>query len=118
MWATRLDPGAHHPVHNHPNSWLSGVYYPTNFDGEQGNLMFYDPRPAATVFKANTSIVSNIQTSNTFSIIPKKGRLVIFPSWLWHGVSSVFKSTRYSISFDLIPKGLLGLAGVETRIIL
>ena len=43
-WANINPPGSYHPTHNHPNNYLSGVYYVTA--AETGShLLFQDPRP-------------------------------------------------------------------------
>lgn len=119
MWATRLSEGATHPMHNHPNSWLSGVYYPTEYTGYDGELMLHDPRPAASMFIPNKMTgATNRYISNTFSITPKKGRMILFPSYLWHGVHTIRGKNRWSIAFDILPKGMLGRSGVENRVTL
>ena len=117
MWATRLSYGATHPMHNHPNSWMSGVYYPTDYPGHDGDLMFYDPRPAASMFSPNKMPgASNKFISNTASVRPVKGRLVLFPSYLWHGVHTIKSNSRWSMSFDSNPVGLLGPSGASNKI--
>ena len=43
-WANINPPSAYHPTHNHPNNYLSGVYYVAV--PETGtHLIFQDPRP-------------------------------------------------------------------------
>ena len=119
MWATRLSHGATHPMHNHPNSWMSGVYYPTQYPGHDGELMLHDPRPAASMFVPNKMPgASNRHISNTFSFRSQKGRMILFPSYLWHGVHTIRSDSRWSMSFDILPKGMLGKSGVENRVIL
>lgn len=117
MWATRLSNGSNHPIHSHPNSWISGVYYPTDYTGRNGDIMFYDPRPAASVFQADvSSLGDNILNSHTFAVKRQKGRLLLFPSWLWHSVHTVYGEDRYSISFDSLPSGFLRASGVDNKI--
>lgn len=117
MWATRLSEGSYHPIHSHPNSWISGVYYPTEYSGKNGDIMFYDPRPAATVIQVDVSVLGeNHLNSHTFAVKRQKGRLLFFPSWLWHSVHSIYGEDRYSISFDILPKGMLKSSGVDIRV--
>src|SRR5690349_15562526 len=47
-WANVNPPGGHNPAHQHPNNFLSGVYYVSIPDGE-GRISFEDPRPQAQV---------------------------------------------------------------------
>ena len=98
--------------HTHPNSIISGVYYPSvsepdkmgeiNFirtDG--GEYYIADMYIKGYLNDANQS--SHIYTSASKCRIPKDGLLLLFPSWLHHDVSSnLSKSERYSISFNYI----------------
>jgi uncharacterized protein (TIGR02466 family) len=43
-WANINAPGAGHRVHNHPNNYLSGVYYVRTHAGAD-SINFLDPRP-------------------------------------------------------------------------
>lgn len=100
MWATRLRKYGDHPVHSHPDSVLSGVYYVNELTEGVGSLYFIDPRPAAHVV-TNFSTDPNPASKQQFMVTPQQGTLYIFPSWLWHGVTqNLSDSERISISFD------------------
>ena len=43
-WANVNPPGSYHPMHHHPNNYLSGVYYVAVPEGGP-SLVFQDPRP-------------------------------------------------------------------------
>jgi len=43
-WANINPPGAYHPTHNHPNNYLSGVYY-VAVPAAGSRIQFQDPRP-------------------------------------------------------------------------
>ena len=58
--------------HTHPESFIAGTFYLSKRN--QGNLVFEDPRDGV------------IGTERSFSIKPLKNRLVLFPSWIKHGV--------------------------------
>lgn len=47
-WAVVNGPGASNTVHNHPNCFLSGVYY-VEAPPDCGDLFFLDPRAAAVM---------------------------------------------------------------------
>lgn len=100
-WANVNPPGSYHPTHNHPNNYLSGVYYVAV--PETGtHLVFQDPRP---VLIAPATRTLNRITSNASVAQPKPGRMVIFPSWLRHHVPSNEGTTdRISIAFNLMFK--------------
>jgi hypothetical protein len=34
---------------------------------------------------------------------PKRGRLAIFPSYLWHGTNKFGGGERMSVAFDMVP---------------
>ena len=83
--------------HRHGDSLLSLAYYvkvPKNDDG--GSIYFVDPRVAAISRKPpvrmnkdlRKDIISFGKTHNQgkYMIKPKEGMLIIFPSWLEHGV--------------------------------
>ncbi len=98
-WANVNPPGSYHPTHNHPNNFLSGVYYvavpeiPTD-------LVFQDPRPISIM--PWTGKQSRI-TSNAALQQSQPGRMVVFPSWLRHHVVTNEGTTeRISLSFNLM----------------
>ncbi|WP_422000079.1 TIGR02466 family protein [Reyranella sp.] len=98
-WANINPPGSYHPTHNHPNNYLSGVYYVAVPDAGS-HLVFQDPRPLAMT-PATTKPTRF--TSNASLALPQPGRMVIFPSWLRHHVPSNEGTTeRISIAFNLM----------------
>lgn len=98
-WANINPPGTYHPTHNHPNNYLSGVYYVAS--PESGTaLVFQDPRP--TSIAPWTGKLTRI-TSNAAVQQPQPGRMVIFPAWLRHHVPTNDGPTdRISIAFNLM----------------
>jgi uncharacterized protein (TIGR02466 family) len=49
-WVNVSAPGARHRVHNHPNSYLSGVYYVQTQQGAD-TINFLDPRPQTAIVR-------------------------------------------------------------------
>jgi uncharacterized protein (TIGR02466 family) len=100
-WANINPPGSYHPTHNHPNNYLSGVYYVAV--PERGpELVFQDPRPISIM---PWSGKLNRITANAAAEQAVPGRMVIFPSWLRHHVpSNEDAHERISISFNLMFK--------------
>ena len=98
-WANVNPPGAYHPMHHHPNNYLSGVYY-VDVPEVGCDLIFQDPRPVSIM--PWTQKLSPI-TANAAAEQAQPGRMVIFPSWLRHHVpSNEGTRERISISFNLM----------------
>lgn len=95
-WSVKLNKSGFHNPHFHPAGWLSGVFYvevPKDLSKGQGWLEFG---------RAN---IPNIVQDAEYTICPKPGRLVLFPSYVWHGTRA-FESdaTRMTVAFDVVPK--------------
>lgn len=112
IWANVNARHAYNNVHNHPNSLLSGVYY-LQAEPASGDLLIVDPRRQAWV-KQPEYTERNPMNSAVHTIPPEVGRLMIFPSWLDHGVNANLSDTdRISMSFniDLVHEQMLGSGG-------
>jgi uncharacterized protein (TIGR02466 family) len=72
--------------HQHPGVAFSCVYY-VKGSRESGNLEFVNPNNVQpwTIDKKHIAHYNSF-TSNTFHTTPEQGKLVIFPSWLYHYV--------------------------------
>jgi uncharacterized protein (TIGR02466 family) len=87
-------------VHNHPNSILSGVYY-VQAPENSGGIFFRDPRESAHIFLPPVAEISP-WTLQKVTYKPTEGRMLIFPSWLMHGVEpNLSDRDRVSISFNI-----------------
>jgi uncharacterized protein (TIGR02466 family) len=98
-WANINPPGTYHPTHNHPNNYLSGVYY-VAVPETGSHLVFQDPRPVMIMPRSGRlgRVTANAAVSQ-----PQPGRMVVFPSWLRHHVPSNEGTTeRISIAFNLM----------------
>lgn len=94
-WTTRLRDGGYHLNHVH-RGWISSAYYVAlpECGGEEGWLKFGEP-PFDMGFDAPARRM----------IEPKVGRLVLFPSYMWHGTVPFRSSqTRTTIAFDILPR--------------
>lgn len=97
MWVNKTLNGGHHPTHYHPNSYLSGVFY----FGEGGDICFKDPVDK----RLSQIMVQNELETLHFCHPPKRGLLLIFPSWLHHGTKNNHTDERWSLSFNSLPNG-------------
>lgn len=108
MWANVNKLGQQHPYHTHSNSILSGVLYLKAPLGA-GKTYFSDPRPAAKVLSLPyEDPIAEWMSSNDWGHEAEVGTMLIFPSWLPHGVDySAFdlEKDRVSLSFNTMIRG-------------
>jgi len=100
-WATVLAPGAEHRVHDHPNNFLSGVYYLRTHAGAD-TINFHDPRSQAGVIRPP---VTELTAENTEQVVVRvqDGTLLLFPAYLRHSVdANASQQDRISISFNIM----------------
>ena len=100
-WANLNAPGAGHPVHTHPNNYLSGVYYVLIQPGAD-TINFLDPRPQTGIIHPP---VTALTAENTDQVVVRitSGTLLIFPAWLQHAVDpNRSDRLRVSIGFNLM----------------
>lgn len=98
-WSVSLRPGGFHKDHFHPQGWLSSAFYVEVPDqaldagDRQGWIRFGQPPLAATPPLPPEHYVR-----------PQPGRLVLFPSYMWHGTEPfTTNERRMTIAFDVIP---------------
>lgn len=102
-WLSIKYPGQHHTSHSHPNSLISGVFYYGDIQNETPQIEFLD-----AVLSVNTSRIAprykkGVDTSKV-KINLEPGLLLLFPSYLHHGVSmNNTNSARTSVAFNSIP---------------
>jgi uncharacterized protein (TIGR02466 family) len=98
-WSVRLRPGGFHRDHFHPEGWLSSAFYVETPDAaldtpdRQGWIRFGQP-----------PYVTQPPLPADHYVRPKPGRLVLFPSYMWHGtVPFTTDEARMTIAFDAVP---------------
>ena len=99
-WSVRLRKSGSHVNHFHNRGWLSSAFYvqlpPSVESGDAahpGWIQFGEP-PAHL----------DTQLGPRRVVQPKAGRLVLFPSYMWHGtVPFADETPRITIAFDAIP---------------
>ena len=100
MWSIINKKDASNARHIHSNNYLSSAYYvraPKNC----GNIVFHDPRSVTTFRYPKIAKPNNLNT-NVFSVEPKEGLLVLFPSYLYHSVDlNRSGEERIVISFNI-----------------
>ncbi len=96
-WSVRLRPGGRHVDHIHTEGWLSSAFYvdlppAVAAGGREGWIKFGEPPwPVAGLGPEHW-------------VRPEPGRLVLFPSYMWHGTAPFGGDTpRLTLAFDVIP---------------
>ncbi len=99
-WSVELRRNGFHVNHFHPEGWLSSAYYvsvPREVDDAQarsGWLKFGEPRLPVPGLTADHFVQ------------PREGRLVLFPSYMWHGTNAIRgDEPRLTVAFDAVPRG-------------
>lgn len=100
-WANLNPKGAVHHSHNHPNNYLSGVYYVQVAPGSDA-IQFHDPRSQVTMIAPRVKTY-NLHNSVVANVRVRAGQLIIFPAWLVHSVAAnMSDELRVSISFNIM----------------
>lgn len=103
-WSVRLHGGGFHVNHVHPEGWISSSFYVDVPDGtasdkdQKGWIKFGEPP-----FKVPDGSGGFMGAEHV--IAPKAGRLVLFPSYMWHGTIPIDEGkTRMTLPFDAVPE--------------
>ena len=104
MWANMSKAANRHALHPHGNSYMSGVLY-LSTPKDCGNIGFKDPRQGNEIIVPDYT-EDSIFKNRTIEVEPKKGLLLMFPSWLYHWTKPhVDNFDRWNISFNVLPTG-------------
>ena len=105
-WLNKNPKGTSHHEHAHPNSLISGVWYP-QVNEQTPPIHFTKPYYSSQIELAPKQY--NNYNSSTFLMPIDPGSLILFPSYLRHSVPPNQSDTeRISISFNTWPKGNFG----------
>ncbi len=95
-WSVRLENAGFHTDHVHPQGWFSSALYVAlpetlghSEDGHAGWLSLGEAR----------DLVPGLAPLRL--VEPKPGRLVLFPSTMWHGTRPFSKGERLTVAFDI-----------------
>ena len=100
MWSVINKKNASNARHIHSNNYISAAYY-VKAPKNGGDIVFHDPR-SVTTFRYPKIAERNTLNSNIFTIQPKEGLLVLFPSYLYHSVDfNRSEEERIVISFNI-----------------
>jgi hypothetical protein len=108
MWVNVLDGGGVQAMHNHANSFISGVVYLTPSHADSQTVFFKSAGGTDFVFKNEHADITPTPFNGDrwISPSPSPGDLVLFPSYLLHAVPPNRGERRITMSFNAIPGGL------------
>lgn len=99
-WSSRLRDCGYHDNHFHQKGWISSAYYIALPDAvndaqkKEGWIKFGEP-----------SFDAGISDPVRRAVKPQGGKLVLFPSYMWHGTVPFHSSqSRTTLAFDAVPK--------------
>lgn len=93
-WSVRLTDRGHHVEHVHPAGWISSAFYvavpEAGQAGDRAGWLTLGDAPAL-----------GVPLPPIAEIEPKPGRLVLFPSFLWHRTRAFPAGERLTVAFDI-----------------
>jgi uncharacterized protein (TIGR02466 family) len=105
MWVNVLDTGGRQAMHNHANSFISGVVYLTPTHPDSRTVFMKSPGGVEFSFKNDHAGVETgpYNADKWVSPQPEPGDLVLFPSYLMHAVPLNPGPRRITMALNAIP---------------
>jgi uncharacterized protein (TIGR02466 family) len=108
LWVNMMRAGGRQSIHNHANSFISGIVYLTA-SHPSASTVFTRALGGPTFVFSNrhaTSTVGPFNADQWISPVPEAGDLLIFPSGLLHEVPTNRGEARATLAFNAIPSRL------------
>lgn len=98
-WSVRLTSGGYHTDHVHQRGWMSSAFYV-----DVPPVMTPEVSHAGWLRLGRPGITTKPELAPDYRVKPEPGKLVLFPSYMWHGVDP-FESNqhRLTVAFDIVP---------------
>jgi uncharacterized protein (TIGR02466 family) len=108
MWVNVLNTGGHQAMHNHANSFISGVVYLTPTHPDSQTVFMKSPGGIDFQFRNDhaATIQNQFCADKWISPAPQPGDMVLFPSYLMHAVPPNPGARRITLAFNAIPARL------------
>lgn len=108
MWVNLLDTGGRQAMHNHANSFISGVAYLTPTHPSSRTVFMKSPGGTDFSFKNDHAdvVTGPYNAEKWISPQPEPGDIVLFPSYLMHAVPPNPGERRITLAFNAIPARL------------
>jgi uncharacterized protein (TIGR02466 family) len=105
MWVNVLDTGGRQAMHNHANSFVSGIVYLTPTHPGSQTVFMKSPGGHDFSFRNDHAGVEQgaYNADKWQSPAPSPGDLVLFPSYLMHAVPPNQGARRITMAFNAIP---------------
>jgi Putative 2OG-Fe(II) oxygenase len=105
MWVNVLDTGGRQAMHNHANSFISGVIYLTHTHADSRTVFMKSPGGTEFSFRNDHKGVTTgpYNADKWISPQPEPGDLLLFPSYLMHAVPHNPGERRITLAFNAIP---------------
>ncbi|MES1209631.1 MAG: TIGR02466 family protein [Pseudomonadota bacterium] len=108
MWVNVMDTGGRQAMHNHANSFISGVVYLTPTHPGSQTVFMKSPGGIDFMFrndhKGNTP--NEFSADKWISPAPDPGDVILFPSYIMHAVPPNQGARRITLAFNAIPTQL------------
>ena len=108
MWVNFLDHGGHQAMHNHANSFISGIVYLTSSHPSSCTVFMKSPGGYDYTFRNDHKGISynKYNSDKWISPTPHPGDLLLFPSYVLHAVPPNQGEKRITLAFNAIPSRL------------
>jgi tetratricopeptide (TPR) repeat protein len=98
-WSCRLRSSGFHSNHVHAQGWISSAYYVSLPD-----VVADESRQQGWLKFGESSIGLSERDRPERTVKPEVGKLVLFPSYFWHGtVPFASQDARLTVAFDVVP---------------
>jgi tetratricopeptide (TPR) repeat protein len=97
-WSVRLAGGGNHNSHTHMMGWISSAFYVAL---PEAMSVAMDEAPAGWLSLGAPPPELKLGLKPYVHIQPQPGRLVLFPSTLWHATEPFAEGERLTIAFDI-----------------
>jgi tetratricopeptide (TPR) repeat protein len=95
-WSVRLQPQGYHVSHTHPQGWISSAFYVALPATSQ-----LGAAPAGWISFGTAPREMGLDLPPYLRVEPRLGRLVLFPSTMWHATLPFQDGERMAIAFDV-----------------
>jgi uncharacterized protein (TIGR02466 family) len=108
MWVNLLETGGHQAMHNHANSFISGIVYLTPTHPGSQTVFMKSPGGTDFAFRNDNAACTHgeFNADKWVSPAPAPGDLILFPSYLMHAVPPNQGERRITMAFNAIPTRL------------
>jgi len=108
MWVNLLDTGGRQAMHNHANSFISGVASLTPTHPDSRTVFMKSPGGTDFSFKNDHAgvVTGPYNAEKWISPQPEPGDIVLFPSYIMHAVPPNPGERRITLAFNAIPTQL------------